>query len=83
MATVHSFCRLFAFGATLTGPRLVGPPLYLHGYMYLSAIIYLLATLLVLLVIPETKVSVRDGKINSNWNAIHKSRVLHNAMLLA
>ena len=49
---------IFSFAATFSTPRLVGPPLYLHGYMYFSAFIYLLATLLVLLAIPETKVSL-------------------------
>ena len=58
LAILFSCYWVFSSAATFYTPRLVGPPLYLHGYMYFSAFIYLLATLLVLLAIPETKVSL-------------------------
>jgi len=52
-----------SFMATFTTPRLVGPPLHLYGYMYLTAFFYLLGILLVVL-IPETKVWLKNNKLS-------------------
>ena len=55
-ATSNSFYWFFAFSFNLVTPRLVGPPLHVYGYLYITAIFNLIGILLVFLAIPETKV---------------------------
>jgi len=58
MSIIGSGYWMSSFMATFTTPRLVGPPLHIYGYMYLTAFFYLLGILLVVLTIPETKVGL-------------------------
>ena len=45
-----------AFFYTLVTPFLLGPPIYIHGFLYMTAGINLLGCVYVTLALPETKV---------------------------
>ena len=57
----NSFFALFLFSFNFITPRLLGPPLHIHGYLYLTAVFNFMGAVLVLLGIPETKVK-QDNK---------------------
>ena len=56
VSTSNSIYWLLAFSTNFITPRLLGPPLYIHGYHYVIAACNLMGALLVFLGFPETKV---------------------------
>jgi len=55
-SNAYTWYWVFSFLVNFMTPRLFGPPLYIHGYLYLIAFCNLLGMLFVLIAIPETKV---------------------------
>ena len=55
-SNVYSLYWMFAFISNFITPKLLGPPLHIHGYLYLMAVTNLLGLLFVVIAIPETKV---------------------------
>ncbi len=57
-SAVNSVYTIFEFLFKFLFPLLVGPPLHIHGYVYITGITYFIAILMVWLFIPETKVRI-------------------------